>query len=333
MSNYLNLSPTKIMAVVGLIIFGLISTLVIFNSIKTAEILPNQSINSQFVINQFPEQISRQNQWIINATQAQKLATEGATILDARSCKIFNSQSLLNSNCISWQEFSQSEFPLKGKLLTDNEILTEKLQTIGIFNARPVIVFGNTINGWGEEGRIVWMLRTLGHQKSFLVDGGFNALVKAGFPTVNNFHQTGSVKGDFIVKQNKNWQINQKELKANLGNNKLVIIDTRESREYAGKTPYGEQRGGHIPGAIHIYFKDWLDKYGMLFSREKLLEILAKKGITQDKVIVTYCTGGVRSAWLTVVLIDLGFQVKNYPGSMWEWAASDADIYPLAKLN
>lgn len=321
------------MAVVGLVIFGLISTLAFTNSIQTTKIINYQSTNSQFVIDKISQQIPINKQWIINHTQAQKLASQGATILDARSCKMFNLQRLLNATCISWQKFSQSQSPFKGKLLTDDTILTEKLQAIGIFNDKPVIVFGDTINDWGEDGRIVWMLRTLGHKKAFLVDGGFTALLKAGFPTVNLVNNTSPVRGDFVVNWNKNWQISQNELKANLENNNFVIIDTRESREYAGKTPYGEQRGGHIPGAINIYFKDLLDQNGMLLSRDKILEILAEKGITEDKNVVTYCTGGVRSAWSTSVLADLGFQVKNYSGSMWEWSASDADIYPLEKLK
>ena len=330
MSNSLNLSPIKIILMLGLIIFGLISTLAIADYIKTAKIVNNQSINSQFVIHKSSQQKIK-NQWIISSAQAQELVAQGATILDARSCKIFSVQSLLNATCISWQEFSQSQSPFKGKLLTDDKFLTEKLQAIGIFNHKPVIVFGNTINGWGEDGRIVWMLRTLGHQKSFLVDGGFAALAKAGFPTVKFTKNNSPPRGDFVVNRNKNWHISQNELKTNLEKDNLVIIDTREPQEYAGKTPYGEQRGGHIPGAIHIYFKYWLDNNGMLLSRDKILEMLIEKGVTKDKIIVTYCTGGVRSAWSTSVLTDLGFKVKNYSGSMWEWSASNADIYPLAK--
>ena len=333
MSNSLNLSPIKIILMLGLIIFGLISTLAFNNSIKTAKILKNLSINSQFIIQELSQQIPTNNQWIINTTQAQKLASQGATILDARSCKIFNRKSLSNATCISWKEFSQTQLPFKGKLLTDDKILTEKLQAIGISNGKPVIVFGDTINGWGQDGRILWMLRTLGHQKAFLVDGGFAALVKAGFPTVNSVNNNPPFRGDFVVNRSKNWEISQNELKANLEDNNLIIIDTRELREYLGKTPYGEKRGGHIPGAVHIYFKDWLDENGMLFSRDKILEILAKKGITKDKNVVTYCTGGVRSAWSNIVLVDLGFQVRNYSGSMWEWSVSDADIYPLEKLK
>ncbi|WP_293070651.1 sulfurtransferase [Okeania sp. SIO2B3] len=328
MFNPLNLSTVKIIALIGLMIFGLISTLAISSFLKTTNIIKNQSIDSQFVINESPQQIIK-NQWIISSTQARELVAQGATILDARSCKILNPQSLLNATCISWQEFSQSQSPFKGKLLTDDKILTEKLQAIGIFNHQPVVVFGNTINGWGEDGRIVWMLRTLGHQKSFLVDGGFTALVKGGFPTVKFTKNNSPPRGDFVVNRNENWHISQNELKTSLGKDNLVIIDTREPQEYAGKTPYGEQRGGHIPGAIHIYFKYWLDNNGMLLSRDKILEMLTEKGITKDKVIVTYCTGGVRSAWSTSVLIYLGFKVKNYSGSMWEWSASSANIYPL----
>lgn len=321
------------MTVAGLIIFGLIFTLAISNSINTTHRVKAKSTNSQFVINKSPQQILN-NQWIISPTQAHKLIEQGATILDARGCKILNPQRLSNATCISWQEFSQSQSPLKGKLLTNDKVLTEKLQSLGIFNHKPVVVFGDTLNGWGEDGRIVWMLRSLGHQKAFLVDGGFAALVKAGFPTNNFVQKNNSLpRGDFIVNRNKNWQINQKELKANLENTNLVIIDTRESREYAGKTPYGEQRGGHIPGAIHIYFKSWLDDNGMLLSREKIVDILTEKGITKDQIIVAYCTGGVRSGWSTAVLTDLGFQVKNYSGSMWEWSAGDANIYPLEKVE
>lgn len=321
------------MLVGGLIIFGLIFTLGIVNLITSSKILKNQSMISEFVIQKSPQQIPNHNQWIINAAQAKNLVIQGATILDARSCKIFTTRSLSNATCIHWQEFSQSQLPFKGKLLTDDKVLTEKLQAIGIFNDKPVIVFGDTINGWGEDGRIVWMLRILGHQKSFLVDGGFTALVKAGFPTVNFVNKSSTIRGDFVVNRNKIWQISQNELKANLDNNNLIIIDTRELQEYSGKTPYGETRGGHILGAIHIYFKDWLDKNGMLLSQDKILEILANKGITQGQTIITYCTGGVRSAWSSAVLVDLGFQVKNYSGSMWEWSASNADIYPLDQFN
>ena len=68
------------------------------------------------------------------------------------------------------------------------------------------------------------MLRTLGHQKAFLVDSGFAALLRTGFPTVNFAHHTSSIKGDFVVNRSLNWQITQRELKAELENDNLAIV-------------------------------------------------------------------------------------------------------------
>ncbi|NER81014.1 MAG: sulfurtransferase, partial [Leptolyngbya sp. SIO1D8] len=138
--------------------------------------------------------------------------------------------------------------------------------------------------------------------------------------------------GDFVVKRNPTWDIQRDELKAQLGDDALVVIDTREPREFAGKTPYGEQRGGHIPGAVNLYFKDFIGDDGRLLAREDIIAKLQAVGVTSDRQIVVYCTGGIRSGWLTSVLVTLGFQVKNYAGSMWEWSAAPAAHYPLEML-
>ena len=48
-----------------------------------------------------------------------------------------------------------------------------------------------------------------------------------------------------------------------------------------------------------------------------------------DSKVVAYCTGGVRSGWVTAVLNDLGIPARIYAGSMWEWAAGDPAERPL----
>jgi len=62
--------------------------------------------------------------------------------------------------------------------------------------------------------------------------------------------------------------------KADIGKAGVVIIDAREDREYTGGTPYGESRGGHVPGAKHVWFKDLISKDGYLLSKEQLAEKL-----------------------------------------------------------
>lgn len=269
------------------------------------------------------------SRWVVSAEQAKQLIDEGATILDSRNVLIWLVGHMPNAVQISWKQFSQQS-PHKGKLLEDAKTLEQKLRKFGIFNNHPVIVIGNPSFpcNFGEEGRIVWMLRTLGHEFAVFVDGGEAALTQIGFPITLEI--TKPIFGDFVVKQTNLWLIQQNELQDNLLTQKQIIIDTRSPQEFAGATPYGEQRGGHIPDAVNYYFKDLLDANGYLLPREQIIAKLNNFGITKDTPIVSYCTGGVRSAFFVAVLADLGFiNVKNYAGSMWEWSAAPASNYPL----
>jgi thiosulfate/3-mercaptopyruvate sulfurtransferase len=108
-----------------------------------------------------------------------------------------------------------------------------------------------------------------------------------------------------------------------------VVLDTREPREYRGETPYGETRGGHVPGARHLFYKDLQAEDGRLLPPARLKARLAALGIGEGTEIVAYCTGGVRSGWVTTVLNDLGLRARNFAGSMWDWSAGDPAEYPL----
>jgi len=268
-----------------------------------------------------------QHQWIVSPDQANQLLAQSATLLDARYPNAH--QTLQGSVMVSWQQFSQPRGSNHGKLLADAAALSQKLQAVGISSDRPVVVVADPLNGWGEEGRIVWMLRSLGHSAAVLVDGGYSALAATGIPLTSYRATVAAIPGTFVVNQTTQWDITRDQLRADLGNPKVVIIDVRELREYRGKTPYGEQRGGHLPGAVHIYYKELLDLAGNLLPRPAILAKLASQGVTPDTQVVTYCTGGIRSGWFTAVLASLGFDAKNYSGSAWEWAAAPADQYPL----
>lgn len=282
------------------------------------------------------EQQNLHNQWVVSAAQAKQLIEQGATILDSRNVLLWLTGHIPGAVHVRWKQFSQQRSPNKGKLLENTEVLEQKLRAIGVNNTKPVIVIGNPAYpcNFGEEGRIVWMLRTLGHQSAAFVDGGETALTQVGVPITLEIIKP--IPGDFVVKPTALWSIQRDELQATLSSpsasEPLIVIDTRSPQEFAGATPYGEQRGGHIPGAVHFYFNELKDAKGYLLPREQIMTKLKQLGMERDTPIVTYCTGGVRSAFFTAVLTDLGFtQVKNYPGSMWEWSAAPASSYPLDK--
>ncbi|MEO0406690.1 MAG: rhodanese-like domain-containing protein [Cyanobacteria bacterium P01_A01_bin.135] len=268
------------------------------------------------------------DQWIVSAEAAARtIQGTDAVVLDPRTIA---SSRLTRAVPIAWPAFSRDAVSRRGLLLSDDQLLARKLEALGVSSDRPVLVAGDP-KAWGEDGRIVWMLRTLGHPAAAMVDGGHSALAAA--LAAQNIRPAQPTSGSFAVQRDTTWSIGRDRLRELMASSNVVVVDSRSAAEYAGGTPHGEARGGHVPGAVHLHFKSLMDEAGYLLPRPTLLDRLAQAGITSDKTIVTYCTGGVRSAWLAVVLTDLGFSVKNYAGSMWEWSAADPAQYPLVQTN
>ncbi len=263
--------------------------------------------------------------WVIDAAKARELLAGGAVLLDTRGQDLKDERPVAGAVPVVWQDFTNADLPNKGQLLADDAVLTEKLRALGISTAVPVVAIADSAKGWGEDGRIVWTLRTLGHENTFLVDGGVEALLAEGDLALKPV----AVPGDFTVARTDAYEVKKEELVTLIDNPDVVILDTREPREYAGETPYGESRGGHIPGARHIFYKDLVGPDGKIVEGDALKARLAELGVGEDTQVVSYCTGGIRSGFVTAVLNDLGVKARNYPGSMWEWSAQDAEAYPL----
>lgn len=269
--------------------------------------------------------------WIIAAEDVPSWLRAEAQILDVRSplARWFWG-SLPHSFGVTWQAFSRSTPPAqRGCLLPDDAALGQRLGSAGI-TARPVVVLSHPRCNWGEEGRIVWMLRSLGHPAAAFVDGGAPAVRAAGLAWSRFRLNQRPPQPPLVIQRTEQWLITQPELRSRLDDPRLILLDTRSEWEFNGATPYGERRGGHLPGAVSLPYHRLLDERGYLRSPSSIRADLQQRGITPDRDIVAYCTGGVRSAFVVCVLYQLGYpHVRNYAGSTWEWAAADPVQYPL----
>lgn len=290
-------------------------------SMKTIRILIILGILTHF-------SLQASESWFVSAQNLPEVRDPSLTrIIDARPISEYKKGHLPGAVSANWEDFSEPNIPKKGNLLPYPK-LVERIQALGITAHTAVYVYGDPIRGWGEEGRIAWMLRSLGHNKTYIVDGGFPALKASGKgetqeptapPTPSNYRPSPPLQ----------FSTQKEEIRANLGKPSWVFLDTREDREFQGGVPYGEARGGRLPGAKHIHYRSFLDAGGFLLPKDKIQSILSSKGIDPKSTVVSYCTGGVRSGWVTAVLSSYGYQVKNYPGSMWEWSHLPAKQYPL----
>ena len=60
---------------------------------------------------------------------------------------------------------------------------------------------------------------------------------------------------------------------------------------------------------------------GTLKDNEAIVKLFEDNGISKDDKVVTYCTGGIRSAYAQIVLEMCGYEdTYSYCQSFWRWA-------------
>lgn len=234
------------------------------------------------------------------------------------------------AQAINWQAFVHTDKEGVAWRLDELAKVKEKLgKDYKLSPKRPVVIFGDSItkfllvsSGWGEEGRIAWMLEEAGFQHVSVVDGGYKAIV-AHAPShtlAGQFRQGPEAKAEKSVTFTELAKRYRKDPDS------MVILDTRSWDEYRGLTSYVGIKG-RIPGAQHFHVNDFFADDGRILPLAQLSQMLYSKGIDGKKPIVTYCSGGVRSAMAYYILrYHLGFpEVANYDGSWAEWSIKGAN--------
>jgi thiosulfate/3-mercaptopyruvate sulfurtransferase len=243
-------------------------------------------------------------------------------VVDARPEKDFQKAHIPGAVSAPWQPFTR----MAGKpgdpgwgVLLPPELLAAKIGTLGIDGRKPIIVYAAP-PGWGEDGRFAWMARVAGITDIRILDGGLAAWKQAGGEftnkTLNVPSRTMMIStGDEELTATTDW------IQSRLG--QIKIVDTRTEKEFDGARKYGEARGGHLPGAISIPFQNLFNEDGTVKNRRALKQLFLNSGLKPEDEIVTYCTAGIRSAHMALVMRMVGFDnARNYDASFYEWAGN-----------
>jgi thiosulfate/3-mercaptopyruvate sulfurtransferase len=265
----------------------------------------------------------------------------GIAVLDARNAREFAAGHVPGARHVDWREWTLERpgalnvlfgNPARwGRVPDVGAALEMRLRALGLSNARPVLVVGAP-GGWGEEGRVAWNLLYWGADEVWLLDGGFPAWQTERARGVESGEARKVAPGNFVLDVRPERRIETRELRAAADAPATSLLDARTPEEFAGETMAGQRRGGHIPGARLVPAKSLYRADGRYVGAEELQRLAglgpsASKGPGRP---ITYCTGGVRSALLAVLLeARLGAVAANYDGSLWEWSADPS--LPLVK--
>ncbi|SES99295.1 thiosulfate/3-mercaptopyruvate sulfurtransferase [Oceanobacillus limi] len=202
--------------------------------------------------------------------------------------------------------------------LPDVDTFAEKIGNCGIDQKTTVIVYDQ--NNDMFAARLWWLLEYMGHEKTYLLDGGFDRWVEQGnkvetsIPIVEKRHFKPNVKNDRVVSIER--------IRENLQSKEAILIDSRAKERYLGKVEPLYSKAGHIPGAKNFFWKDVLREDGSWKTKEELNDRFA--GLSKDAEIIVSCGSGVSACPNIFALKRAGFnRVKLYPGSFSDWISYD----------
>lgn len=242
-------------------------------------------------------------------------------VVDARPEKAFQEGHIPGAVSAPWQKFAAMQGkpgdPGWGVLLPKEE-LAARIGSLGIDGRKPVVVYAEP-PGWGEDGRFAWMARMAGLREVKILDGGFGSWKKAG-GAVDKQSPSPAGAAFAIALLDEGLTATTAWIRSGAG--RVKIVDSRSRKEFDGATDFKEARGGHLPGAVLIAFEEMFNPDHSMKSAAELAQMFQAAGLRPADEIVTYCTAGIRSAHMALVMRMVGFpKARNYDASFYEWAA------------
>ncbi|WP_338662230.1 sulfurtransferase [Pararoseomonas sp. SCSIO 73927] len=193
---------------------------------------------------------------------------------------------------------------------------------LGISNDSRV-VFYDGAHGLRSAARGWWLMRLMGHENAFVLDGGLPKWKREGRPVESG--EAAPAPGATFVpdfRADRLRGIGDIKRIVRQGGGEALIIDARAAARFQGTAP--EPRpglvAGHIPGAANIPFTELLAEDGTMLPPEQLLARFEKAGVEREQPVILSCGSGVTAAVLALGLVQAGLPEGSvYDGSWTEW--------------
>ncbi|HSM25390.1 MAG TPA: sulfurtransferase [Anaerolineaceae bacterium] len=217
----------------------------------------------------------------------------------------------------------------------DNDLSGEKNEFTGRHPLPSTKDFVNTCSSWGIDSskkvivydtssgsfaaRLWWMLNYYGHSNVAILEGGFPAWIKLGFPVEAG--KVTSKPSQFSGTTNKNMLVTTSEMEEIIQTKNKRIIDARSPERYSGKEEPIDKIAGRIPNSINFFHQNNLTEEGNLLPHIDLLtEYDQLLGQSSSQEVVMYCGSGVTSCFNIAVMQHIGKGIPRlYLGSWSEW--------------
>lgn len=208
--------------------------------------------------------------------------------------------------------------------LPDPATFLSKLEKIGLNENSFVVAYDD--KGGGIAARLWWMLRSLGHAKVAVLDGGIQAWIDKGFPISPGKQLKPKTETDLVhlAAPQASFPGTRDRAQVNVlrHDEQYYLVDSRTAPRYRGEHEPIDPVAGHIGGAVNFPWSDNL-RDGRLKTRRELKIRFGTLGTEADR-IVFYCGSGV-TACHNILAYNHAFGKMPllYPGSWSEWITEE----------
>lgn len=178
--------------------------------------------------------------------------------------------------------------------------------------------------------RMAWMMKYVGHEQVFILNGGFLNWQKQRLPVTKEIpHYPKSV---YEICMDASILATYEEVHAVVENKQdAILIDSREHNRFLGVEEKIDKKAGHIPTAINFPFTEGIQN-GFFLSANKQAERFPKW--EKHQPLIVYCGSGVTATPNYFALKVAGYSnVKVYIGSFSDWISYDENEVATGKAH
>jgi thiosulfate/3-mercaptopyruvate sulfurtransferase len=198
--------------------------------------------------------------------------------------------------------------------LPDLDEFVRKLGKAGIDETKHVVVYDDQ-NG-SFAARLWWMLNYLGHDEVSVLDISYSMWVKEGHPTSEVI--PAPAPRNFVPNVRTKMAVDVEEVKRTMGEEGVVLVDSRAPERYRGDEEPMDPKAGHIPGAENWFWKENVANDGKWKAQEELKKRFQP---LQNKDVIVYCGSGVTASANVLALQAAGKDARLYVGSWSDWSS------------
>lgn len=207
------------------------------------------------------------------------------------------------------------------------EQLTKVFRAAGVTSKSRVVLYGDEYNLYAARAYYTLDYLDLSGRTA-LLDGGLNKWKNELRPLTKEETKSAPA-ADFKPHINQRILMdtgNIKDWTASTQATRPTLLDARPVAEFAGERHSAEvHKLGHIPGAKSLYWQELLvsRENPVLLPPQELRKRFEAAGAAPGSQVITYCRTGMQSSFDYFVAKYLGYDVRMYDSSFFEWSIED----------